>query len=323
MKKKFAIVTGEPDSINIEIIGKVWKKLKSIEKNNLFLIGNYKLIKFQFETNKIKIPLKIINNTKSIKSNNFLHVFDVHINFKNFDKVNKNDNRKYILKSLDLADYLAKNKYIKGFINCSIDKEKTFKSQTLGVTEYLAKKNKLKNSEVMMIYNQNLSVVPITTHIQLKNVSKKLSSNLIYKKILNLNKYYLKIFRKKPYIGIMGLNPHNFENRDKSEEKRIIAPAIKRLKRKKLKIIGPMPADTAFSKSNKKKLDVIVGMYHDQVLGPFKALFGFDAINITLGLNYVRVSPDHGTGKEIAGFGVADPSSLVQCVKFLKNFKND
>ena len=137
----------------------------------------------------------------------------------------------------------------------------------------------------MMIYNKNLSVVPLTTHIRVKNVSKQINYNLLKVKMITLNKYYKKLFTKKPKIGILGLNPHNAELRDKSEEKRIIIPAIKRLKKIGVKIDGPLVSDTIFV-NGYKKYDIIVGMFHDQVLGPFKALFKFDAINITLGLKY-------------------------------------
>ena len=97
---------------------------------------------------------------------------------------------------------------------------------------------------------------------------------------------------------MLGLNPHNYELRNNSEEK-IIIPVIKKVRNKGIKITGPIPADTAFLKNNRKKFNVILGMYHDQVLSPFKALYNFDAINITLGILYLRISPDHGTGQDI------------------------
>ena len=193
----------------------------------------------------------------------------------------------------------------------------------MGITEYLSKRNKKKNMEVMMIYNNKLSVVPITTHIQLKYVNKNISKSLIEKKIKTLDKSYKKIFNKKPIIGVIGLNPHNFEGRKNSEEIKIIVPVINKLKMQKYKVYGPYPADTIFYNRKRFKLDVIVGMYHDQVLAPFKALFGYEAINVTLGLDYVRVSPDHGTGKDIIGKNKADPNSLIMCIKFMNNLKND
>ena len=89
-----------------------------------------------------------------------------------------------------------------------------------------------------------------------------------------------------------------------------------------INIRGPYPADTAFSNQKKLKYDLIIGMYHDQVLAPFKALFGYDAINITLGLKYLRISPDHGTAKDIIGLNKANPESLLSAINFLNKIND-
>ena len=132
-----------------------------------------------------------------------------------------------------------------------------------------------------------------------------------------INNWFIKKFNKSPQIGILGLNPHNAELRGNSEEVKEIIPAITKLKKIGIKLKGPLVADTLFI-NEYKKFNVIVGMYHDQVLAPFKALFKFDAINITLGLKYTRVSPDHGIAKEIIGKNKANYLSLLSCISFLK-----
>ena len=170
----------------------------------------------------------------------------------------------------------------------------------------------------MMIHNKKISVVPITTHIDIKRVPKMINSLLIQKKILSLNKSYKNLFKKKPKIGVLGLNPHNSELKKKSEEILHIIPAVKTLKKKGLNISGPLVTDTTFVKIY-KDYDVIVGMYHDQVLTPFKTLFHYDAINITLGLNYVRVSPDHGPAVDLIGKNKANSLSLLKCIQFINN----
>ena len=109
--------------------------------------------------------------------------------------------------------------------------------------------------------------------------------------------------------------------RKDSEEFKIIRPAVNNLKRKGCKILGPLPSDTIFSNLKKFNFDVIVGMYHDQVLAPFKSLFRYDAINITLGLKYIRVSPDHGVAVDLIKKNKADPESLISCIKFIHSFK--
>ena len=102
-----------------------------------------------------------------------------------------------------------------------------------------------------------------------------------------------------------------------SEDNKIIKPAIKFLKRGGVKIEGPFPADTIFLKQNLKKFDVIVGMYHDQVLAPMKTIFGFDAINITIGLPFIRITPDHGPNYKMFGLNKSKPDSLIQALNFI------
>jgi 4-hydroxythreonine-4-phosphate dehydrogenase len=211
---------------------------------------------------------------------------------------------------------LAKSKKILGFINCPISKEFLFKGKNQGITEFLSKKSGKSGNEVMLIYNKKLSVSPITTHIPLKQVSSKIKKSKIIKKVKVINTFYKKIFNKKPNFAILGLNPHNFSQSKKSEEKKIIYQAIKNLTKFKIKVSGPVPADSSFVIFKKYKFDVIIGMYHDQVLTPFKALFNYNAINITLGLPYIRISPDHGVAENITGKKIASPRSLIESIKF-------
>ena len=283
MNNLIVIISGEPNSINSEIIVKAWKKNKNFK--NILIIGNYSNFKKQILRLGIKIPLIKISKLQDFSRQEKLFILDVPLKFKSAFNVNTSDVKNYIFKCFDIAHNLAIDKKIIGFINAPIDK-KIFKNKYLGVTEYLSEKNKIVNKEVMLIHNKKLSVVPLTTHIEIKNVTNKITFNLIKKKIITLNKSYFKLFKKKPRISILGLNPHNSENNKDSIENKIIRPAVSRLKKLKININGPFPADTAFSKENTMAYDVIVGMYHDQVLGPFKALYGYDAINVTLGLKY-------------------------------------
>ena len=168
----------------------------------------------------------------------------------------------------------------------------------------------------MVIYNKNLSVAPLTTHIKIKDVPKFIKKDFLSKKLITLNNFYKKYFKKSPKIAVLGLNPHNLEFKKNSEELNVIIPTIKYLK-KKMKVSGPYPSDTIFLKDNLKKFDVIVGMYHDQVLSPFKALYGFDAINITFGLPYIRMSPDHGVAEDKIKLNVSNPQSLNRCIDII------
>jgi len=171
----------------------------------------------------------------------------------------------------------------------------------------------------MMLYNKKLSVVPITTHIKIKEVFKKIKKTLIIQKLNTLNQYYKRLFKKSPRIAVLGLNPHNSEFSKDSEEYKEIIPAIKFLK-KKINVSGPMSPDSFFL-NEYKTYDVIVGMYHDQVLIPFKNIYKYNAINITLGLKYIRVSPDHGTATNIMKKNKANFISLTQCINFMNNLQ--
>ena len=112
------------------------------------------------------------------------------------------------------------------------------------------------------------------------------------------------------------MNPHGFSPEKKSEEKKIILPAIKIIKKSGIRINGPISPDTSFMFFKENKFDVIIGMYHDQVLTPFKALFKYNAINITLGLPNLRITPDHGIASNIIGKRKANPKSLIESIKF-------
>ena len=174
----------------------------------------------------------------------------------------------------------------------------------------------------MLIYNKLLSVSPLTTHIPLSKVSNEIKKKNIISKIKQINNFYKKVLKTEAKIAVTGLNPHceSFELNNK-ENKEII-PAIKYLKKKKIKVDGPYPADTIFLKNNLKKFNVVFGMYHDQVLSPMKTLFGFDAVNITLGLPFIRVSPDHGPNIKMIGKNLSDPTSLIQSINFLDKYGN-
>jgi len=304
-----AIILGEPNSINSEILGK-----SKAFKSKAIVIGNFNLFKSQLKILKIKRKLKKITKIEDIKKfNKTLHVLDIPLKFKNPFSVSVKDSSIYVKKCLMKGHELCLDKKVRGMVNCAINKKNLFKDKNIGVTEFLARKNKVYKSEVMMIYNKKLSVVPLTTHIRIKEVSRNLKKSTIIKKINILNQYYLKYFEKKPRIAVLGLNPHNYELRKNSEETKIILPALRILK-KRMKISGPYPSDTIFLKENLKKFDVVIGMFHDQVLTPFKALFGFDAINITFGLPYLRMSPDHGVAEDKKKLKVSNPQSLNRCI---------
>ena len=169
----------------------------------------------------------------------------------------------------------------------------------------------------MLIFNPSLSVCPLTTHLPLKKVSKEINANLIKEKVKLINIFYKRYFKKNPKIALTGLNPH-CESIDKfNEDEKIIRPTIKSLIKSNYRVTGPFAADTVFLKKNRENFDVIIGMYHDQVLTPMKTLFEYNAINITLGLPFIRVSPDHGPNERMLGKNISNPLSLIKALTFL------
>ena len=319
MDKKILIFSGDPNSINSEIIFKCWKNINNITKKKIYIISNYELIKSQFKKLGFISKIENVKNINDLASSENLKILNVDLKFKNAFNVPVNECKKFMSKSLNLAHKLSLDPAVSGLINCPINKN-LLKNKNEGLTEFFARKCKSKkNSEVMLISNGKFSVCPITTHIDLKDVSKKINSKILIEKIKTIDNWYKKIKRKKSKICLLGLNPHNSEYRKNSIEQKIIIPTIKKLKKKGINIQGPFSADTVFI-NRYKNFDIVIGMYHDQVLSPFKALFKFDAINITLGLKYLRVSPDHGIAKDLVNKKKANPISLLKCIKFISKF---
>ena len=307
--KPIIVVSGDPKSVFLEIFFKTFK----IAKRPLVLIVSKKILKQQIKLFKYKFNLNEIfeeNISKKKLDNKVINFIDVPVK-------SINDTKKYLENCFKISlKILNKNKNI-SLINGPINKEKFIKNRYLGITEYLGSKtNKLKEV-VMLIHNKRLSVSPLTTHLPLKDVSKNISKLKIINHVEKIDEFFKKYHKKKPNIAITGLNPHCESNFKKSEEKNIIIPAIDFLISKRFKVLGPFPADTIFLKNNYQKFDVIIGMYHDQVLAPIKSIFGFDAINITLGLPFLRVSPDHGPNIQMFGKNISNPNSLKEAIKFL------
>ncbi len=308
--KPILVVAGDPKSIFLEIYFKSLR-LKKIS-NPLILIVNKKILIEQMKIFNHKFQLNELKDNKT----NFNKLNNRMINFINVPLSSK-DTNDYIKKSFELAIKLLKKNRKLQLLNGPINKKNFFNGKYLGVTEYLGSKTKKAKNVVMLIFNRKLSVSPITTHVPLKKVHLFISKKRIINHVKLINEFYKKKFKVKPKIALTGLNPHCESNFKSSEEKKIITPAIKYLLKQKYDVFGPFPADTIFIKNNLVNFDIIIGMYHDQVLGPMKSIFEFNAINITLGLPFNRVSPDHGPNEKMFGKNKSNPNSLIEAFKFL------
>lgn len=317
--KPIIIVAGEPNSIFLEILFKTIKLKKF--KSPLILIASKKIVLLQMKALKYKLNINLLEfNGQILTKLNRKKINLINVDFnqtKAFNKISLKS-RKYIEKSFNIALSLIKLNLSDKLINGPISKKYFLKKKFFGVTEYLGEKTNSKNI-AMLIYNKFLSVSPLTTHIPIKSVAKKITKKDIINKILLLNKFYKKNFKLTPKIAVTGLNPHCESRSLFDEDKQIIKPSINMLKKKNLLIEGPFPADTIFLKKNRNRFNLIIGMYHDQVLTPLKTIYEYDAINITVGLPFIRVSPDHGPNEKMMGKNLSNPLSLIRSLEFLDN----
>ena len=318
--KPIIVVAGEPFSIFLEIFFKAKKNNKF--KKPIILIVSKKLLIHQMKKLNYSFGINIVDKNKvDIRKLDKKKINVINVDFKftkTFDKISDRSNS-YITKCFKVGLKLLEEKKYSGLINGPITKKNFLKESFLGITEYLAKKTNKNNKVCMLIYNKRLSVSPITTHLPLKHVHKYISKEKIINQVKLIKNFYINKFKRNPKIAITGLNPHCESNYKSSEEDNIIKPAIKYLIKKKYRVNGPFAADTIFMRDKSKNYDVIVGMYHDQVLIPAKTLFGFNSINITLGLPFIRISPDHGPNTSMLGKNKSNPQSLIEALKFLNN----
>ena len=319
--KPIILVAGEPNSIFFEILFKIFKTKKI--KSPLILIASYKILSLQMKKLNFKKNIKYLNlkNINDYKLNNSsINLINVNYNQKKaFEKISNKSNQ-YVKKCFEIAIVLIKSNFSNKLINGPISKKNFLNNKFLGITEFFAKKFNTKKI-AMLIYNKALSVSPVTTHLPLKSVSKAISKKSISEKVFLIDDFYKTYIGYKPKIAVTGLNPHCESVSRFNEDEKIVKPVVKGLTKRKFKVSGPYAADTIFLRKNRKKFDVILGMYHDQVLTPIKTLFEHDAINITLGLPFIRISPDHGPNEKMLGKNKSSPVSLYKAITFLERVK--
>ena len=311
MDNLVAITIGDIDGIGIRILLKIWKKRKN---RNFILFTNINYLENLLKKNKIKININIVNKNKNelIFNEKIFNVFTY--------KCNSSNQNTY--KSLKYAYQFCKKKICIGVITLPLSKEliKKINKNFIGHTEYFQKLDKKKYSN-MILFHEKIIVTPLTTHIEVKKISKVISNEVfIYNQINNLIKTLKKDFNiKQPKIIISGLNPHAGENgKLGNEEIKIISPAVKKLKSKGIKIQGPYSADSLLINKNLKYYDCFIFLFHDQALIPFKYISQFSGVNYTGNLSIIRTSPDHGTAYNLVDSKNISDKSLLNCFKLIK-----
>lgn len=232
---------------------------------------------------------------------------------------------RYAFESLKAAAEAVEQGFCDVLVTAPINK-KNIQSDVFnfpGHTEYLGET--WKGNPLMFLVTDTLKVSLVTQHIPLKEVAQKITTEGIIRKIEALHQSLVVDFGiRKPKIAVLGLNPHSGDNGLLgTEEQEIIIPAIQSLYEKGMLVFGPYAADSFFSPANIQTFDAVLGMYHDQVLIPFKTLCFDEGVNYTASLPFVRTSPDHGTAYDIAGKGIADETSFKEAIfTAIKIFKN-
>ena len=312
-----AITIGDINGIGIEILINSWKKNK-IKKFILFT-DIVKLERF-FKKKNINLKINIVK-----RESDKIKLDYNKINIFSYNSISNEDNT---FKSLKYAYEFCKKKICVGIITLPLRKDlikKKISRNFIGHTEFFQKIDKKKYSNMILFHNK-IIISTITTHIELKKVSKIISNKIFLgNQIRNLNKTLKIDFNiSKPKIIISGLNPHAGENGELgNEEKKIIIPILKKLKKQGVSIYGPVSADSMLVKKNINKYDCFIYLYHDQALIPFKYISQFTGVNYTGNLDIIRTSPDHGTAYNLKGSKNISDNSFLNCYKLIKKiYKN-
>ena len=312
---KVAITSGDPNGIGLETIIKVFSDARMLDSITPVIYAHPEVIKIHRKFSHIDEFQYNTINTADEAIHKKVNLINIWKDFKGQIELGKPDKEAgmFAFKSLEAAvNDLASNK-VDVLVTAPINKD-TIQSKDFnfpGHTEYLAK---FANTDkvLMFLVSDILKVGIVTGHMPLKDVAQNISKDRILEKLYLMNDSLIKDFGKhKPRIAVLGLNPHAGDNGLLgTEEKDIIVPAVREAQDKGLMVYGPYGADGFFGSTAHKNFDAVLAMYHDQGLAPFKALAFDQGVNFTAGLPVVRTSPDHGTGYDIAGKGVADESSM-------------
>lgn len=321
-KLNVGITMGDACGIGPEILLKALHKPSVSRLANFVIIGNMYAIKKTAQLLKIELKIsRVIQDVAELEvekgSSSSIVLLDVgkksNLNFGQEDI----SWAKIAMECIRTASRLIKAKKIDVLVTSPVNKHGITRAgySFSGHTEYLAQASRTKNF-AMMLVGGGLRVTLATRHVAIKDVARVLTAESVYQAI-RLSAFALKHYFavSHPRIGVCGLNPHSGDaGVFGKEENTIIKPAIKRLKHL-VRIEGPLPADTLFHAAFCDKFDAVVAMYHDQGLVALKMLAFHQGVNLTLGLPFLRTSPDHGTAYNIAGKNMANPGSMIAAIK--------
>ena len=315
-----AVTLGEPAGIGPDLTLGIWRRRVALDLPAFYLIGDPDFLAARARTLGLDIPLRVVAPADAVAA--FEHALPVvPLELAITAAPGKPDatSAPAAIASIRraVADVMAGR--AAAIVTNPVAKNVLYASGFAepGHTEFLARLAQESTGKpvrpVMMLWSSELAVVPVTIHLPLRDVFAALTADLIVETGRIVARDLTARFGvARPRLAIAGLNPHAGEDGTLGEEDRsIVAPAIARLKAEGINAVGPLPADSMFHEAARASYDVALCMYHDQALIPIKTLAFDHAVNVTLGLPFVRTSPDHGTAFDIAGTGRGDPASLV------------
>ncbi len=324
MSRALALTIGEPAGIGPDLTLAIWRQRSQLSLPPFYVLGDAAFLARRANALGLDVPLKAVAPSEAAATFNFaLPVVSIDRAITAEPGRPDASSAPAAIEAIrrGVADVLsgAAAAIVTNPIAKSVLYQAGFEEP--GHTEFLATLVKEMTGKivqpVMLLWSPELAVVPVTIHIALKDVFAKLTTDLVVRTGRIVARDYKTGFGvARPRLAIAGLNPHAGEDGAMgSEDAAILLPAVKQLQAEGIDARGPVPADTMFHPAARKQYDVALCAYHDQALIPVKTLAFDTAVNATLGLPFVRTSPDHGTAFDIAGTGRADPSSLVAALK--------
>ena len=324
--KPIAMTLGEPGGIGPELAIKAWLARAEHNLPPFFILSPKTIIDQTIESLGLRVRTKGIGEVSQASKffEDVLPVFEIPGSAQDIKPgTTSSKTASVVIDSITHAVNLTRSGKSAAVVTNPIQKSALYQAgfKHPGHTEFLAELSGPDTIPVMMLANSQLRVVPMTIHIALAEVPKQLTGELIQQLVRITAKALQQDFGlKRPRLAIAGLNPHAGEDGSMgNEEIRIMRPAIMALQDEGFDVIGPLPADTMFHAEARANYDVALCPYHDQALIPVKTLDFHGGVNVTLGLPFIRTSPDHGTALDIAGKGIARPDSLIAAIKMAAN----
>ena len=321
--KTFVFTCGDINGIGPEIVIKTLNRITRKSKDKFLFVCPENIVLKQFKNSELNFDYEIVSSSDYSR--------DVQVSVISFGNYKKSYgiptklSGAASLKSLEIAFNILSKSNKNAIITSPISKTAWVQAKISfpGHTELFAEWSKVKNY-AMMFLSKNMKAALLTIHQPLKKVPALINNELLNNKFeLFLKTLKIDFNIKSPKIAVLGLNPHAGENGlIGTEEKKILVPFLKKYSARKY-FYGPYSSDGFFGMKKHQNYDLVVGMYHDQILNPFKLLNFNGGVNFTAGLPFVRTSPDHGTAFDIAGKGIADESSMVEAYKYAELVLNN